>query len=650
MSGAPKESDAPAIDEAPDTGAQRLADVVHERGGLRLVSRLGHGGMADLFLGVQMGEQGFARLVVVKKIRAEREGGTENLHLLGMFFDEAKTVAALSHPHIVKVYDLTRTDDGDIAIVMEYVDGETLSYVWRQLGKNQMPMPVPIVLKLMLDAAEALGAAHSATSPDGKPLQLIHRDVSPQNLMLDKNGYLKVIDFGIAKSTQQTEMTSPGGIKGKLSYLAPETFRVRDIDPRVDIYGLGLVLWELLTLKPGIDLAKDAPLQEVVDHIEQLKLAPASSLRADVPTELDDVVKQATAADRAQRFASMDDFAAALRKVSVQTGVSSAAGVKKWFNATFSHRLEKRRAFEADAFARADKPPPPAGAAALPVVRVETTVHAQRTSELNPKHPLPPLAPLSEAARAPTSQNAPSSSWSLPLLFAAIALSLAVVAWTLLRDTPSKQFTDTRSAVGELSTGSSPDGDDMGATAGAPTLVDAGAPLLIDAGTPPSTSSSDPIELDFLKDPTLPDPVGPKKVRKAIATTNPPPTSASPAPAAIVPLALPATPPLPPPVTAPAAIEAPPPRPLPTTKAVFYSGNGNWTGTQVLQNGCKKCHAVDVKAKTRRQWERFFERDVHDRHARLDDVFSSGEQERALQSILLLVDDKAHSSGVAGVR
>lgn len=609
-----------------DKGLGAAADVIVERGGLRLVSRLGQGGMADLFLGVQKGEQGFARLVVVKKIKAQK---LSERHLLGMFFDEAKTVAALSHPHIVKVYDLTRTDgkdgSGDVAIVMEYVDGETLSYVWKQLAKNKTHMPVPIVVKLILDAAEALGAAHGATGSDGKALQLIHRDVSPQNLMIDRNGYLKVIDFGIAKSTQQTELTSPGGIKGKLSYLAPETFRTRDIDARVDVYGLGLVLWELLTNKPGIDIAPDAPLQEVVDTVDNLKLAPPSTLHAEVPVELDEVVAMATAADRAQRYASMDDFAAALRKATTKSGVSSSAGVKKWFNATFAHRIEKRRAFEQDALARAEKPAATttttSTASGLPTARVDTVEHSGKAlaPPLDAKPPAP--TPLTEVRTPP-----PPSSKAPIYAAAAVGLVLVAVLVVKLWPAPAAVVVD---------------------------VVDAGARVavaVVDAGVAISTTQV--VELPEPTPPSTTTSAPPKKTtptkKTATTTTKPPEPTPEPTPEAPPPAPVTTTPA---PVTTTTTTPATPSTPSTAApQKKLYSGNGSWSGTQVLNQGCTKCHAVDAKAKTKRQWERFFERDVHDRHARLDDVFSDGEQQRALASLLLLLDGHANNSGVAGVR
>lgn len=644
--------------------------VVVEKGGLRLVSRLGHGGMADLFLGVQQGEQGFARLVVVKKIRARK---LSEQHLLGMFFDEAKTVAALSHPHIVKVFDLTRTEStadggsggaGDVAIVMEYVDGETLSYVWRQLQKNQTHMPVPVIIKLVLDAAEALGAAHSATGPDGKPLNLVHRDVSPQNLMIDRNGYLKVIDFGIAKTSQQTELTSPGGIKGKLSYLAPEAFRTRDIDARVDVYGLGLVLWELLTLKPGVDLAPDAPLQEVVDSIEGLALTPASTLRPDVPVELDDVVTRATAADRDQRFASMEDFAQALRKVTVRVdgrgvGVSSSAGVKKWFVATFAHRLEKRRAFEQDAFARADKPLPatttttlpptstPVTSSGLPIAHVDTREH-QPTLDAHPHK----ATPLTELHATPTKKKPPT--WAIAAA-AALVAGVVVVAVVL---GPARTSSSSTMPV------TSSDGVDAGLAARV-AVVDAGAIAVVaavvaaDDELPETPEPATTLSTSATKRPPKKPPAA-ATAETTVATAG----VTTPVAAPVVAVAQPSvtavttpttttttTPTAPTPTTTtttPSATTTAAAPPTPTTKLV--SGTGTWTGAQVLGQGCTRCHAVDVKQKTRRQWERFFERDVHDRHAKLDGLFSDGEQQRALQSILLSLDDKGGSAGVAGVR
>lgn len=592
---------------------------------LRLVSRLGHGGMADLFLGVQRGEQGFTRLVVVKKIRAPVGGLTSDPgnaksepHLVGMFFDEAKTVAALSHPHIVKVFDLLREEGAgsaaeNVAIVMEYVDGETLSYVWRQLTKNQAPMPVSIAVKLVLDAAEALGAAHNALAPDGTPLRLIHRDVSPQNLMIDRNGYLKVIDFGIAKTTHQTELTSPGGIKGKIAYLAPECFRTRDIDARVDVYGLGLVLWELLTLRTAVAVPPDAPLGEIIEMIDGLRLKPVSSFRDDVSPDLDEVIALATHSNRDARFASMEHFASALRHACPKT--ASSTSVKRWFTGTFTHRLEKRRAFEADAFARAELP--------LPPTATTTTATSATAPLLAPPQEARTQTPATEV-RAPAPVLRKRTIAALLAAGAGLA-GVVLIVVVSLRGEPASVVTPPPIVV-----------------------VPVVAPVIAPTPTPTTTTTAtttDPVNAATDDDlPSTPDPTPTKKPTPTTKKPTTTPTLEPPEPPPAEP------PPPPPPLTPNPTTTTTTATPAAPKKPTLVSGDGSFSGAQVLSRGCTRCHAVDVRAKTRRQWERFFERDVHDRYARLDELFSTAEQERALQVILTDVDVKNGSSGIAGVR
>ncbi len=318
----------------------------------RLVAKLGSGGMADVFLGVQLGEQEFERLVVIKKVHAAGMA-VENMDALKMFVDEARLVATLNHPHVVKVYDLARQDDG-IFIAMEYVDGETFAYMIKSLLKSNERIPLPVACRLMIQACEALHYAHAAATPDGTPLNLIHRDIDVQNLMCDRNGYLKIIDFGIAKSESQTEMTAPGLFKGKLSYVAPDLFKFKNIDKRVDIYSLGLVFYAMVTRKKPYPFKKDVSLAEVIDRILKERLPPLSSIDSTLPRALDEVISKATNKERDQRYHSAEEFAEAIRIFAKEHGgTATTADVKRWFQDQFAERIQQRREFERTALKKA---------------------------------------------------------------------------------------------------------------------------------------------------------------------------------------------------------------------------------------------------------------------------------------------------------
>lgn len=318
----------------------------------RLIAKLGSGGMADIFLGVQLGEQNFERLVVIKKIHAHGLD-MKNVDAVKMFIDEARTVATLNHPHIVKVFDLNRLKD-DIIITMEYVDGETVAYLIKTLIKDQKSFPLNVSCRLILQACEALQYAHSATTPGGKPLGLIHRDIDPQNLMLDSNGYLKIIDFGVAKTTSQTEMTAPGMFKGKVSYVAPDVFRFKDIDHRVDVYSLGLVFYAMLTKKKPFPFKKDVTVAEIIERVLKEPLPPPSMINPEVPRELDEIIARAIHKERDKRYQSAEEFSEALELFSTnKVGIATTAEVKNWFRAEFDARIAQRREFERKALKKA---------------------------------------------------------------------------------------------------------------------------------------------------------------------------------------------------------------------------------------------------------------------------------------------------------
>jgi serine/threonine-protein kinase len=311
----------------------------------QLLAKIGSGGMGDVFLGIQRGAVDFSRLVVIKRIHAhlfQQEEQFKEEHAK-MFINEASLVASLNHPHIVKIYDFCITGRS-VSIVMEYVEGETLRYIHAKCAKAQKPIPLPIVYRLILNACDALNYAHKSTSHTGESREIIHRDIGLHNLMLDSNGYLKVIDFGIAKSNVQSELTSPGLVKGNPGYLAPDQFIEKKLDHRVDIYALGLCLYELITLKRAFQFEPDIPLMEIINEVMNRELPPPSEIVPNLPDGMDELVMKATQKNREERFQTIEDFSKCLRAV-IGSAQASQAELKEWFEQSFEARLKKRRDF-----------------------------------------------------------------------------------------------------------------------------------------------------------------------------------------------------------------------------------------------------------------------------------------------------------------
>src|SRR5688572_18407169 len=190
-------------------------------GRYELIHRLGHGGMATVYLGRALGTAGFERLVAVKVIHPHLAREPE---FVEMFLDEARIAARIHHPNVVEILDLGHDDDL-FFMVMEYVEGETLSSLLRQLRKQDELLPLPAALQIVADACKGLAAAHDLTDRDGEPLHLVHRDVSPHNLLVSMDGRVKVVDFGIMKAAGKRSSTLTGQLRGKIAYMSPQQAR-----------------------------------------------------------------------------------------------------------------------------------------------------------------------------------------------------------------------------------------------------------------------------------------------------------------------------------------------------------------------------------------------------------------------------------------
>ncbi len=259
-----------------------------------LLNKIALGGMAEIFRAKTIGAEGFEKEVVIKRILPHF---TEDEAFVTMFIDEAKVSAKLNHRNIVQIYDFDKQDD-TYYIAMEYVEGKDLKRLMDTGVKTEHPLNVGQIATIMMGACEGLHHAHTKTDR-GQPLNIIHRDVSPHNIMVSYNGDVKVMDFGIAKAAARSTKTRAGTVKGKCAYMSPEQARGKNLDPRSDLFALGVIMWEALTHRRLF--AGDSDF-ETLSNVLKAEVPPPSSLNDEVPPEIDEIVLKALEKDRDNRF------------------------------------------------------------------------------------------------------------------------------------------------------------------------------------------------------------------------------------------------------------------------------------------------------------------------------------------------------------
>jgi eukaryotic-like serine/threonine-protein kinase len=267
----------------------------------RVVERLEAGGMAEVFKGESLSVQGFKKQVAIKRVLPHL---AQNKNFISMFLDEARLGARLTHANIVTVFDIGAADN-TYFIVMEFVDGcnlKTVIETYRQQGQR---IGVKESLFIAMEACKGLSFAHDLEGEDGKPLHIVHRDVSPPNVLISKRGEIKVTDFGLAKATTQLEKTDPGVVKGKFSYLSPEAALGQPVDARTDVFALGIVLWEMLA---GRRLFLGETDFQTVKMVQQAQIPSLSRINPQVDAELEGVITKALTQDTASRYQSAHEF------------------------------------------------------------------------------------------------------------------------------------------------------------------------------------------------------------------------------------------------------------------------------------------------------------------------------------------------------
>ncbi|HEX7603730.1 MAG TPA: serine/threonine-protein kinase, partial [Polyangiaceae bacterium] len=300
------------------------------------------GGMATVHIGRQGGDAGFSKLVAVKRMHPQFAKDTD---FLAMFLDEARLAARIRHPNVIQPVDVL-VENGEVLLVMEYIHGEALSRINKALRTKAERIPLRIAVAIMSGVLHGLHAAHEAKNERGEPLGIVHRDISPQNIIVGTDGVARVLDFGIAKAADQVHMTREGELKGKLVYMAPEQILGEPVTRRTDIFSAAVVLWESLTGQRLFESESSSPLAA---RMKQAKIDPPSTLAPEVPPALDAVVMKGLALDSEARFATAREMAFALEEaVTPATQAQVAAWVEVVADKALAERAARIAQIESD--------------------------------------------------------------------------------------------------------------------------------------------------------------------------------------------------------------------------------------------------------------------------------------------------------------
>lgn len=323
----------------------------------QILMKLAVGGMAEIFLVRSATVTGVERYCALKRILPRN---SSNAQFVEMFLNEARLATQLQHPNIASVYDIGMLEDSYF-YTMEYVHGQTVRELARRAQELNRPLPLACVLTIIAGAAAGLHHAHERNANDGRPLGIVHRDVSPSNLMVSYEGNVKLVDFGIAKAADLAVETRSGVVKGKVSYLSPEQCRCERVDRRSDLFSLGIVAWEMLT---GQRLYQRTTEYESMAAIIYEAPPPPGTLRSEVPSEVDDIVMRLLARSVTARFQTAAEVIEAIENASIRAGTMlSTAAVSRLMHDLFGPRAEpwldlERARFSSDTASPVNRPGP----------------------------------------------------------------------------------------------------------------------------------------------------------------------------------------------------------------------------------------------------------------------------------------------------
>ncbi len=317
---------------------------IYRIGRYTLHQEFASGGMGAVHFGLVHAQGGFCRVVAIKALRANEE---EEASRKIMMLDEARLAGRIRHPNVVPVLDIVAEKDR-LYLVMEYVHGEPLSRLQSRAWARGQSVPPDILVAVMADALRGLHAAHEAVDRDGAPLGLVHRDVSPQNILVGKDGFSRVVDFGVAKAKGRLQATTRGDVKGKIAYMAPEQIRGVEVDRRADVYAAGIILWEGIA---GRTMHEGVEEPALLGRVLLGRVDPPSTVTGK-GEPLEAVVMRALAIPVEERFATALEMADALTCV---VSPASATGVSAWVEELFREELAERELILRDLEAEAER-------------------------------------------------------------------------------------------------------------------------------------------------------------------------------------------------------------------------------------------------------------------------------------------------------
>ncbi|HXM76692.1 MAG TPA: protein kinase, partial [Thermoanaerobaculia bacterium] len=374
---------------SPDTSGHVVSSGPDHFGQYEILEKIAAGGMAELSKARLSGVEGFQKIVAIKKILPHL---ADNEEFITMFADEAKLAAQLNHPNIVHIFDLGKIAGGGYFIAMEYVDGRDLRALLQSAKDVGSPIPTPLAVYVASKVAAALDYAHRRKDADGHDLNIVHRDVSPANILISYEGDIKLCDFGIAKAASKASETQSGALKGKVQYMSPEQAWGRPLDRRSDIFSLGCVLFEMLTEQK---LFRGDTELSLLEKVRAARVVAPSTINPEVPKSLDAIVLKSLALEPEDRYSNASDLLRDLEAVLYSyTPAPGSADL-----AIYLHRLQGE-----ETSARESRDREAAGSAAPPPEKKKKPkiAPARRVTDAAPKipaHAAPPPA-LSEAPLA----------------------------------------------------------------------------------------------------------------------------------------------------------------------------------------------------------------------------------------------------------
>ncbi|HEX8112268.1 MAG TPA: serine/threonine-protein kinase, partial [Kofleriaceae bacterium] len=302
-----------------------------------LLDRISVGGMAEVFKAKSYGVEGFEKIIAIKRILPTMG---EDRDFIKMFIDEAKIAGQLAHANICQIFELGRID-GSHFIAMEYIWGKDLLQIQNRLRKIKQPMPIPMACFVIAKVLEGLDYAHRKRDPLGRPLEIVHRDCSPQNVLVSYEGEVKVIDFGIAKATSRNSRTMAGVLKGKFGYMSPEQVRGLPLDRRSDLFALGTMLYECLTSDRLFQGETDFSTLEKVRNVD---VRPPREINPNIPPAVEAVIMKALAKDVEERYQWCSEMLADLQAFLMsQDAVFTAKSLSSWLKDVFAGEIDRER-------------------------------------------------------------------------------------------------------------------------------------------------------------------------------------------------------------------------------------------------------------------------------------------------------------------